>query len=510
MGVGNPGRRIGPIAAGLTILALTLLLIVVAALLSVAAPADSSWLNGTYVSVEVLAIVAVALLLAAFAVGVLVYGEAYLATLWATAPFVPAVASAAVLVSYLTLPPAPGGLSHGLGSVCVGSAAAAAVWLVGGVPLRSLANVATAQTYSYLWLCQRTRRLATMIAGLGQPGRPEDIAAIAEARGYLGRLQEELGIAAEPGSTPATTPASGLRYVSATGYLDLWRLVYRAEEILLELDDSYAVDAAVYDALRLDSSTLVNHDSLRAKLKAAIGVLNPAAAGYLETPLSAEGQQAEKAQTEAQQVARAIQPPATPEEARRAAHSVIRIVREAIDEMRDAQWVGIVRARNRLLRTSLFTGLFGFAIQAMAEISAVTVTLLVGAATFYLVGSLVGLIARLRSEAQSNSAQDDYGLFEARLIQTPLLSGLAAVAGVFLVAVGTPLLTPGNSAVPLTNLQDVFDLSKNMIGLLAAAVFGLTPELVLKELQAYGDNRLKDLESSQATTTATTPGAATQ
>ena len=494
MDLSNRGRGYGSFIAGLTILVLTLLLIGVAGLLSVAAPNDSSWLNGSHISVEVLAFVAIGLLMAAFAISTLMYGESYLATLWATAPFIPAVAASATFVSYLTLPSAPGGLSHGLASLCVGGGAAAAIWIVSGAPLRTLSCVATAQTYSYLWLCQRTTRLGPLLEAVSPAKTPDEVATLKEAASYVTRLQTELGIGAD-----SHGPASGLRYVSATGYLDLWRLVYRAEEILLELDDSLAIDGALYDALRLDDSKIPNHDSLRAKVKFALGVLNPAAAGYLETPASQDGIAAEKAQLDAQQVARSANPAATADESRSAAHTMVRVGRQAINEYRDGQWAGIVRARNRLLRTSLFTGFAALLMLAMAVIGGVSVQQLVGAAAFYLVGALVGLVARLRAEAQSNSATDDYGLFEARLIQTPLLSGLAAVAGVFLVAVGTPILTPGNTAAPLTNLHDVFDLSKNMIGLLSAAVFGLTPELLLKELQAYGDNRLKELDSSQTT-----------
>jgi len=79
------GRRFGSFLAGATILVLTLLLIGVAALLSVAAPSQNT-LNGTHISVVVLAVGAIVLLLAAFGLATFVYGESYLATLWALRP----------------------------------------------------------------------------------------------------------------------------------------------------------------------------------------------------------------------------------------------------------------------------------------------------------------------------------------------------------------------------------------------------------------------------------------
>jgi len=175
-------------------------------------------------------------------------------------------------VSFLTLPADIGGLSHGVHRWAWGWVRPRPCGIVSGAPLRSLSCVATAQTYSYLWLCQRTIRLTTMIEGVQAARRPEDAAALKEIDQYLARLRNELGMPPAPAMAatapePTPRPACGLRYVSATGYLDLWRLVYRSEELLLQLDDSIAVDGAIYDALRLDDSTLPSRDSLRAKLK---------------------------------------------------------------------------------------------------------------------------------------------------------------------------------------------------------------------------------------------------
>ena len=504
----------GSAAAGLVILVLTLLLLGVGALLSVAGPGSPTLLNGGgQISVVLVAFLAVGLLLTGFVVARLTYGEAYLATLWATAPFIPYVAAAAVVTAFLTLPDSPAGLPHGVAALSTGSLAAAAVWIVSAVPLRVLASVEMAQTYSYLWLRQRTARLRALVDGIDPDKCPDGNrrrfhAVLKEANGYVGILEQALN---HP--DPDSEWGPGLKYVSATGYLNLWRLVYRAEERVLELDDAEAVDGAIYDTLRLEGSSIPGRDSLRAKLQLAVAALNPAAAAYLEAPAAAAAVQAEKAPAKAPAKAKAK---ATAQKggkgkgkgkgskkARTAAHGAIRVVRQAINEDRDGHWAGIVRARNRLLRTSLLTGIVAFVVLATAVLSDVPKNLLVGGVAFYLAGGLVGLIARLHAEVQSNSATDDYGLFEARLIQTPLLSGLAGVAGAFIVAVGTPMLTPATATTPLTSLPDVFDLSKNMIGLLSAAVFGLAPERLLKELQAYGDKHLKDLDSSDATGTAT-------
>jgi hypothetical protein len=89
---------------------------------------------------------------------------------------------------------------------------------------------------------------------------------------------------------------------------------------------------------------------------------------------------------------------------------------------------------------------------------------------------------------------EDYGLSRARLIHTPLFSGLAAVGGVMLVMVLPALvnlsaITPegaasasGGSMPPnvAPQLADIFQL--NAISLLVAALFGLTPGLLIDRL----------------------------
>jgi hypothetical protein len=49
------------------------------------------------------------------------------------------------------------------------------------------------------------------------------------------------------------------------------------------------------------------------------------------------------------------------------------------------------------------------------------------------------------------------------------------------------------------SLEDIFNLSKNLIGLLVAAVFGLTPGLLFERLQQQSDKYKSDLKSSEAT-----------
>jgi hypothetical protein len=101
----------------------------------------------------------------------------------------------------------------------------------------------------------------------------------------------------------------------------------------------------------------------------------------------------------------------------------------------------------------------------------------------------------------------DYGLFDARLLHTLLISGLAGVGGVFLmsaVPAASSIVSPNAVAVGLTPLGDVFDPEKNRIGLLIAAVFGLTPDLIIGKLRQQTDALKQDLSSSEAAVPGTT------
>jgi hypothetical protein len=205
---------------------------------------------------------------------------------------------------------------------------------------------------------------------------------------------------------------------------------------------------------------------------------------------------------------------AAPEDLRQAAEAssdelvargIVREVRFAINEFRHGAWDGLVRSRNRLLRTILVAGVVGLLLLDLAVLANVPAFNLISAVVFFLVGALVGLFNRLRIDAGSSRAVEDFGLFEARLLHTPLLSGLAALGGVFLTAVlpvFSNIVAPGASGtteVDLKPLTDVFNVSTNQVGLVVAAVFGLAPNSILTILKDQADRYKRDLAQSSAT-----------
>ncbi len=56
-------------------------------------------------------------------------------------------------------------------------------------------------------------------------------------------------------------------------------------------------------------------------------------------------------------------------------------------------------------------------------------------------------------------------------------------------------------------LADIFNLAKNGFGLLIAAVFGLTPDLLINRLQGQADQYKTDLAQTSVETRGATPPA---
>jgi hypothetical protein len=173
----------------------------------------------------------------------------------------------------------------------------------------------------------------------------------------------------------------------------------------------------------------------------------------------------------------------------------------------------------------------------------------VTAGILFFVGAIIGLFNRLYLDGHTDSGVEDFGLSTARLVSTPLASGLAAVFGVLvsvllpglldgvLPASGTPTPTPPTSAivapspqvafsgasgqlVPVASpsapavqlpgktvsLGDVFDVQRYPFEVVLAAIFALTPGLLITRLQRQTDKFKADLNSTQASQQTTTPG----
>jgi hypothetical protein len=246
------------------------------------------------------------------------------------------------------------------------------------------------------------------------------------------------------------------------------------------------VAGAVYDEMRLKDSRLEHHTDYLDKLRWAASSLGGARYLAASPPLPALGRVPRSARVDAQ------------------ARVVLRDVRHAINDFRDSRRDGLVRARNRLVLTGTFTGLTVFTILGLAVLAGATREMIVAATAFYLVGSVIGLFDQLRRGLEGVAVvEEDYGLAHTRLFFTPMLSGLAAVTGVLVTAMlygalsgSIAATTAAEGATKVPPLRDIFSLTESPFGFVVAAVFGLTPGLLVNRLQAQAARYTADLQST--------------
>jgi hypothetical protein len=124
---------------------------------------------------------------------------------------------------------------------------------------------------------------------------------------------------------------------------------------------------------------------------------------------------------------------------------------------------------------------------------------LTAAAAFFLVGAIVGLFNQLRLNAEAETATEDYGLTTARLLHTPLFSGLAALGGILVMPLLSSLVN-GPPPETSTTLVNTFQLTPS--ALILAVIFGLSPTAVLSRLQQEAERYKTDLRKSEAGTQA--------
>jgi hypothetical protein len=418
------------------------------------------------------------------------------AAILVTVPALPPVALISMVVTYLV--PGPFAL-RALDPLLGGLLIAGLFCALGALVMRFVlggTSADQANTTSFNQIRERLHELDARLAVAARQAEPTSAdAACRRAQAFRAQIRAQL-------------EQSGLDWVQATGYISIWKLLHRAEEALLMVDPVHdVVGAALFDDLRLRGAAITNGDQLLSKLRRATTSLSAIASAYLEPGPATANADAQGGPDPAS----APEDAPDPESVSRAA---LREVRRAINEFRDGSFEAMVRTRNHLLATLTLTGMAAVLIAATAiasreraQMTDPSIDPIVGAAVFYLVGALVGLFNRLYSESGRADDIEDYGLTAARIALTPVLSGLAAVAGVAITAMltgGTNLASllsaggAGGSSAPVgvPSLASIYSLGMNQFGIVIAAVFGLTPTLLIGALQNQADTYRDNIQST--------------
>ena len=296
-------------------------------------------------------------------------------------------------------------------------------------------------------------------------------------------------------SIKQTLQSDGLQWVLSTGYASMWKRIYNAKEVMIcLLPPPIVVDDAKYDESRLQGSDIPDHDNLLTLLENAIATLSPPALPQIQSSPTQSLQQPLPQETETQ------------------ARTDIRKVSYVIHKFNSERWEGLLRTRNHLMGTALITGTFTYVLLAIAILAGVTADKIRQVIVFYFLGALVGLFGRLYTESnQTDSVVDDYGLTMARIIVTPLLSGVAALVGVFLLSiVSIGLITPATAShvQNLPGIDSIYNFTIYPQNLVFAAIFGFLPNLVINVLQQKSEDVKSEIKSSSAADTGTGRGGA--
>jgi len=424
------------------------------------------------------------------------FAKAYTAALVVTSLMLPGIAGTLTMILFLI-----GGRekaarathygwlnSTGTRSWIFGTLIAIVAWVVLAALFRRYAYVDRANPSEYEKLLQgyETLRARLDAAGPGAAG-PE----VAVARVHLDEVGRALG-ALDPPASP------GWRWAAAVGYVGLHERLHRAEEALLALEDAAEIRAEIcFDISRLSGSRIADSRDLVKRLE---GML---------TDLSSGGDAALGAGVLAG----------------------LRRIRQTVNEFRDSRRAGLVRSRNNLFGTIVFTAMNAYVLLGIAMIMGARPAQILAATVFYLVGAVVGLFRQLAVAGSADThSEEDYGLATARLIHTPLFSGLAGVGGGVLTLIAlavtprpaTPSSTPAGKQVlkaqvvaakttttndttsnEVPSLKKIFDLN-NPTAVVIAAIFGLTPSLLTTRLNSNAEKFKVDLRSTEAAETAPT------
>jgi hypothetical protein len=290
----------------------------------------------------------------------------------------------------------------------------------------------------------------------------------------------------------ASLQRGGPQWVLGTGYIILWDQMSVLEEALIQIAPRDEVLAgAWYDQLRCARSNIQDRESLCAMTHSAIQYLrnlqDPERASHTARADGSDAHDQQQPTKNFRDAEDSLLLPSSEPEAR----YILRKLRHAINQFRHERWAGLVRARNMLRVATTITGITLYWLLWFTIIADGPPGQLANAMFYFFIGAAVGLFGATYAESRTQHVVDDYGFSIDRLLTIPLISGVAALAGVVLFG----LLNGG--AMGPQHVGQFFDPPIKSLSALAAATFGLTPGLLLDQLQGEANKYKTDLKSTR-------------
>ncbi len=396
----------------------------------------------------------------------------------------PFLAALITIIAYLTPYPLPKGdfftsLGPGNMVVILGLIITLVLWFLLAIPCMRFATAQGGRPSDY----ESLRRELTVLKKEVDVIECDSKVAIADIRGNLDDIDEIL-------------KRDGLTWLS-TGYVSLWDRVNKADEAITDvLPCRTVIESAKYEELRLKNSQVPDSENLLKLLEKAITTLSSDPKCFKQSSEQNQGTNLQQSMAQAilALLKKAIDNGKVSQQSVQEARADIRKVKAALHKFTNERWDGLVRARNVLVVTAFLAALFTYILVAIAILAEVLEVKIEEAMVFYFLGAIVGLFSRIYDETNTDSVIDDYGLTMARIIVTPLLSGLAALVGVFLVTILSITITSQYNAT--STIGDIYDFVKYPQNLVFAAIFGYVPNLVMSILQRKSEEIKGQIKST--------------
>lgn len=296
---------------------------------------------------------------------------------------------------------------------------------------------------------------------------------------------------------------NGYEWITGAGYAHLQQALYQAEEALIKvMPISLLISEAKHDQAALQDANISNNKLLSAELQQAIEDLNT----HFASPKKQKGLQyflQEQlphflSNPQQQQMDPQTQPndkETSLKEKERQARITIYYVRQILNDFRINRLFELVQQRSNLVLAIMVTGVITYILVCLALLGPILEqdksAIFLAATAYFFVGAAAGLFGRLYTISTADRTINSYGLPTTRTNAAAHLSGVAGVGGVF---VTQALLQVANFTYP-GHLAQPFSFS--LPNLLIAATFGLTPNLLIKNLQRQSEKSISDLESTK-------------
>ena len=389
-----------------------------------------------------------------------------------------------------------------------GALLALSAWLIAAIGFYRSTAVDRANASSYQQLINRLYQLGAWIEALKCEQQGNSLGSGSEVKmlNSMCTIQMKEVHAVFDAICHALEKEKNSSWMWAIGYVNLWRLIHRADEALIAIEPTREVIRdALHDEMNIMGSKIDNRYDLLIKLRLAVKTLSEQGAIYLNRQppeqketggngshgdcvhiVDSHGRQLQGQAVAPGQGNHTNNSPAHSEVIAQA-RTIIREVRFSLHQFRDDRWEKLIRVRNHLMRITILTGLAIYLLVAFVIIimTKTELPMLEAASIFYLIGAIVSLFSRLYYQSRTDSSIDDFRLAAARLIAAPVFSGLAAVGGV-LIVMKMSIIQP----------SALFEL--NLANVIVAAVFGLTPSLFVTTFQKQADQYKAELKSTQA------------